>query len=143
MKTLDEVIKANECCNNDNRCEDCPYNGLGVCVLEREIDALYYLKEYRDYRTLKEGIEKQKQKLLNPPLTWEELKSMGGKPVWIESSEDIVKYIGWTIIRKIWDDRASFIIGDMDGDFFVEEITCLKCTYDKTWQVYRKEHYDN
>ena len=49
MKTLDEVIKANECCNNDNRCEECPYNGLGVCALERQLDALHYLKEYREH----------------------------------------------------------------------------------------------
>lgn len=51
MKTLDEVIKANECCDHgepDSRCEDCPYNGIGACCLERENDALYYLKKYRD-----------------------------------------------------------------------------------------------
>ena len=52
MKTLDEVIKANECCDHgepDSRCEDCPYNGIGACVLERETDALHYLKEYHEH----------------------------------------------------------------------------------------------
>ena len=50
MKTIDEVIRANECCNHgepDSRCEDCPYNGIGACCAERESDALHYLKELR------------------------------------------------------------------------------------------------
>ena len=50
MKTLDEVIKANECCDHgesDSKCEDCPYNGIGACCAERESDALYYLKKYK------------------------------------------------------------------------------------------------
>ena len=52
MKTLDEVIKANECCDHgemDSRCEDCPYNGIGACCAEREIDALHYLKHLQEY----------------------------------------------------------------------------------------------
>lgn len=52
MKTLGEVIKANECCDHgepDSRCEDCPYNGLGACCQERESNALYYLKEYHEH----------------------------------------------------------------------------------------------
>lgn len=51
MKTLDEVIRANECCDHgdlDSRCEDCPYSGIGACCLERETDALHYLYEYRE-----------------------------------------------------------------------------------------------
>lgn len=58
MKTLNEVIKANECCDHgelDSRCEDCPYNGIGACCLEREIDALYYLKEYREKQNILKG----------------------------------------------------------------------------------------
>ena len=50
MKTLDEVIKANECCDHgelDSRCEDCPYNGIGACCAERESDTLHYLEAYR------------------------------------------------------------------------------------------------
>lgn len=51
MKTLDEVIRANKCCDHgemDSRCEDCPYSGIGACLLEREADALYYLEEYKN-----------------------------------------------------------------------------------------------
>lgn len=53
MKTLDEVIKALECCENgepDSNCEECSYIGIGSCCLERENDALHYLKAYRDDR---------------------------------------------------------------------------------------------
>lgn len=48
MKTLNEVIKAFECCDHgepDSRCEECPYNGIGACCAEREADALHYLTE--------------------------------------------------------------------------------------------------
>ena len=51
MKTLDEVIKAHECCDHgepDSNCDECPYGALGACCAERESDALYYLKEYRN-----------------------------------------------------------------------------------------------
>ena len=53
MKTLEEVIKAFECCNHgefDSKCEDCHYNGIGACTLEREADGLNYLKEYQRYQ---------------------------------------------------------------------------------------------
>lgn len=53
MKTLDEVIKAIECCNHgepDSRCEECPYAGIGLCWAEEwTYDALHYLKEYRKH----------------------------------------------------------------------------------------------
>ena len=59
MKTLDEVIKAFEWCNNEDEnlddCTGCPYNtGQGTDCHERNVDALYYLKEYQE-----------KQKILN------------------------------------------------------------------------------
>ena len=68
MKTLDEVIKANECCDHcepDSRCEDCPYNGIGACALERETDALQWLKGYKVHIELdklrdKYGVTSQK-----------------------------------------------------------------------------------
>lgn len=67
MKTLDEVIKANECCDHgepDSRCEDCPYNGVGSCCLERENDALHYLQDYRmlgnDFAEKRQELEDEK-----------------------------------------------------------------------------------
>ena len=58
MKTLNEVITANECCDHgdlDSRCEDCPYSDIGACLLERETDALYYLKEYWKKQNILKG----------------------------------------------------------------------------------------
>ena len=84
MKTLEEVIKANECCDHgepDSRCEDCPYNGIGACCAERETDALHYLKEYKDAISRLDGarwfhVAAIKELQQNDPLTWDELKQM-------------------------------------------------------------------
>lgn len=64
MKVLDEVIKAFECCDHgepDGSCEDCPYNGIGFCCLERKNDALHYLKEYRKHLAQKLDDLRQKK----------------------------------------------------------------------------------
>ena len=53
MKTLDEVIKANECCDHcepDSNCKECPYISVPACALERETDALHYLREYKEMK---------------------------------------------------------------------------------------------
>ena len=84
MKSLDEVITANECCDHgepDSRCEDCPYNGIGACCAERESDALHYLKDMKnleeDYNILYNKYWREfNQQQENPPLTWDELKQM-------------------------------------------------------------------
>lgn len=127
MKSLDEVIKANECCDHgepDSRCEDCPYKGIGACCAKRESDALYYLKMYRsdmqmysenqkywedelklkikDFGDAKERYIKRLKELdigtLNEPLTWDELKQMEGKPVWVEQCNGDTK--GWFLILR-------------------------------------------
>ena len=52
MKTLDEVIKAFEwCCNDDeDECTECPYDGEDDGCHQRNLDALHYLKAYKDDR---------------------------------------------------------------------------------------------
>ena len=137
MKTLDEVIKANECCDHgepDSKCEDCPYNGIGACCAERETDALHYLKVLKDILDpLK--VKKNSCKITcpqcnsviaillpesNEPLTWDELQLMEGKPVWIEGPF-ITEGPHWIIVgpSHLYDGK---IVG-----------------YGKTWQAYRKE----
>ena len=72
MKTLEEVIKANECCDHgepDSRCEDCPYNGIGACCAERESDALQWLKGYRAHIELDKLRDKCETE--NEPLSWD------------------------------------------------------------------------
>lgn len=137
MKTLDEVIKANECCDHgepDSKCEDCPYNGIGACCAERETDALHYLKMLKDILDpLK--VKKNSCKITcpqcnsviaillpesNEPLTWDELQLMEGKPVWIEGPF-ITEGPHWIIVGP-----SHLYNGKMVG-------------YGKTWQAYRKE----
>ena len=145
MKSLNEVIKANECCDHgelDSKCEDCPYNGIGACCAERESDAFHYLKKYRDnYEARNNQVERyqkaaqQCEEVLkdyialkqialrqdNPPLTWNELKQMEGKPVWIEGPF-ITEGPHWIIVGP-----SHLFNGKIVG-------------YGKTWQAYRREN---
>ena len=136
MKTLDEVIKANECCNDDNRCEDCPYNGIGLCASERETDALHYLKIFQRHE---ERVHSQLDDLKeeyrpNDPLTWEELQQMTEKPVWVEyenhlSGRKQIKYKVWDVIDWITEDLIL-----VKGDYSYK-----KDEFGDVWQAYRKE----
>ena len=57
MKTLDEVIKALEICWEQGTCnKECPYMmAEPSCGLRRELDALHYLKEYREKQNILKG----------------------------------------------------------------------------------------
>ena len=153
MKTLDEVIKANECCDHgepDSRCEDCPYNGIGACCAERESDALHYLKEYRNKEMfynqsvdhMVQIINEHEDRVCaylaemrkNDPLTWDELRTMEGKPVWFES--EYYKTKQWGIITFINDNDLSAIGYD---NRLVTEIRAFKDDNYAPWQAYRKE----
>lgn len=167
MKTLDEVIKAFEICIGyycSNAEHDvCPYLGesdMG-CMKEPEKDALYYLKMYRSDQIQWEAdrklwVDKQKQvdearqkyidKLkeleigtLNDPLTWDELKGMEGKPVWIE----LLNY-------GMWDDPSHrvdlewWVIGEVRKDdiilaTYLDEMELCEDDLGVIWQAYRKE----
>ena len=148
MKTLDEVIKANECCDHgepDSRCEDCPYNGIGACCAERESDALHYLKEYQqtvkwieiEAEQFEQTCEFIRKATANDPLTWDELQKMEGKPVWVEIlSDEIDLSSRWMMVARetkahslplaYTDDMGHWIYGHEDD-------------LGKTWQAYRKE----
>ena len=141
MKTIDEVIKANECCDHgetDSRCEDCPYNGIGACCAEREFDALNYLKEYKRISARLEkialgNITETLEKFDNPPLTWDELRTMEGKPVWVEA--DYFEK-GWLLVD------ASL------ADIWVTGYDCAEHQLREeaigiSWQAYRKERYES
>ena len=157
MKTLDEVIKALEICANNQRCIDgCPYYKNDCPQYEMEKDALHYLKEYRDRKeTLRNWTEKaisEQQNIAdaymlykiasgkekdNLPLTWDELKTMEGKPVWVEVlSDEIDLSSRWMLVARetkahslplaYTDDIGHWIFGHEDK-------------LGKTWQAYRKE----
>lgn len=140
MNTMDEVIKALECCELGSMysmCESCPYTGIGNCNAEIQEDALHYLKKYREeYKALVKAINEAidvemkyyhmiEELERNNPLTWDELRAMKGKPIWVEYSGYTPN---WEIIENI-------------GVVVETNISMLhKEDQGITWQAYRKEH---
>ena len=141
-KTLDEVIKALEYCLNpvDNfgNCNaECPY--IHCCdpsnhdVTE---DALHYLKEYREKH---DDILQMEEALGyceisdNPPLTWNELENMEGKPVWVEADSGIA---GWWLVDTIFDLENDILIGFISRYGYIERSRKMQGI---CWQAYRKE----
>lgn len=153
MKTLDEVIKDFEICLkaslNLESCNGCSYADEydPRCRSHNSADVLHYLKEYKEqqemlsywsekaiseqqtiadaYMFYKIASEKEKDNL---PLSWEELMTMEGKPVWVEQEITKKKYCGWVIIKAVADNAIV-----TDSRLFYAD------NYGKTWQAYRKE----
>lgn len=130
MKTLDEVIKTFE---------------SGYLITDKtKNEALHYLKEYKNTdENYKKAIahvtevidhyEKMVADYLavnNPPLTWDELKGMEGKPVWMECEYFFRPQ--WVILTDVYDEKAMFI-----GDRIVDSE--LKEEMGNIWQAFRKE----
>ena len=154
MKTLDEVIKAFEHCTDQNpdpdydSCAECPYcDAVKGCCRDNAhmTDALHYLREYRSEKVMweadrkgyldwieqyKEAREKHQQVVIelkrNDPLTWDELKQMEGKPVWVEPVKE------WMLITEVDEEDCDIWLLSLDGldyDLMLHE----------NWQAYRKE----
>lgn len=148
MKTLEEVINIME----------------GVGLIDWGADALYYLKMYRsdmqmyaenqkhwedelmqkikDFGDAKERFVKRLKELdigtLNEPLTWEQLKTMEGKPVWIEWISGTWKGSHkWVLIGKSADVMLAFASLDVAQAYtgYLREMGL-----GKSWQAYRKEN---
>ena len=139
MKTLDEVIQAQEICLR-GACDKCSYDNdnFDICDVKLQSDVLYYLKEYREMKKHLACLDDAEirgddtQIINNPPLTWDELKNMGGKPVWIEN--DYSRFYGWEMVEKLG--RNKWLTGEIlktSGGFYRKE------DQGKTWNVYRKE----
>ena len=160
MKTLDEVIMELKTIYDRYEAEGCFY-----CSFQRECvgsycylyDALHYLKEYRsdqiqweadreDWRDKWESYIEARERHLdavkelkrNDLLTWDELRTMEGKPVLVEWISGTWKGLHkWILIRRIEDLIMEFTALDVarvsyDGNL---QKYCLG----KTWQAYRKE----
>ena len=156
MKTLDEVIKALELCNDDTAdCKDCPYRDLNEggleCASWNLEEGINYLKMYRSDMQMyavnqKLWEDKLAQKIkefgdakdryiaklkeldigtLNEPLSWDELKQMVMKPVWVKVN------IGF------W----AFIVETECAEREIKpRITCLDCTTDRRFNIYKEEY---
>ena len=136
MKSFDEVIKALSICGRHSNCEGCPYENVSysteignTCKDIMHYDALYYMQDRID--------ECQEA---NPPLTWDELRTMEGKPVWVEVlSDEIDLSSRWMLVARetkahslplaYTDDIGHWIFGHEDK-------------LGKIWQAYRKERFN-
>lgn len=164
MKTIDDVLKAYDICINEKSCDDCPYTehdeeGKWACSLCGDCtrDTVYYLEQYKKTKELLFDVLKRLEKSENLyhdtvtelskwededwkdrclPLTWDELKQMVGKPVWIEYNlhlSDKFFHRGiWIIIPRI-----EFWLNDevitYNGYFF------CKSEMEEYWKAYKKE----
>ena len=142
MKTLDEAIAY-----FDNQTQQ-RHVYLTEDTEDIYNDALHYLKELKSERERKsqmleeahKAIEAEKKRLLeafmeNPPLTWDELKQMECKPVWVEYGNFAMSRKGKT---KIW-----LLVDKFEGKY-VYMRNCIGTQYffnkdEEYWQAYRKE----
>ena len=130
MKTLEEVIDKLE------KADTTWSNIKNNLKYEDFRDALNYLKEYRKLDSLDAVAFSEDD---NDPLTWDELKTMEGKPVWIEM-----------LSHDIWEDPAHrvdsewWVIGEIRKDdiiaaTYLDEMELCEEDIGVIWQAYRKE----
>ena len=128
MKTLDEVIEY-----FNGQCK-MRHVYLTEDADERFYDALHYLKQLQkiedEYEELKDWWAEEHAE--NVPLSWDELKTMEGKPVWLE----LLKTSDW----KGWDVVSGFTTDDVFGEIMVTvRDDYFKSEFGKTWKAYRRE----
>lgn len=136
MFTLDEVIKMFEdtwvCPSVDEANEYCEM------MVARDA-ALHYLKIFQRHEERVRGqLDDLKEEYRpNEPLTWDELRTMEGKPVFVEVDE---KYKGWVMVGKFY---SLFENEDLDAHvnlyYFGRSMEYSKEMYGYYWQAYRKE----
>ena len=160
-KSLDEVI------NTLLKDRAVTYYGNVIVPLQDLADALHYLEIFRDtinalnverencieaackYIEAEKELESQKVQMMwvdkhfefeitdNQPLTWDELKQMEGKPVWLEvkyhNPEATYKY--WTIVKYFDSNEGGDMVFTGTGFYY-------KDLLEVDWQVYRKERND-
>lgn len=126
MKTLDEVIKAFEYTYEND-----------PVAWTYGVDVLHYLKEYQGYligKEISEAFDEAYTEMYNPPLTWNELRQMEGKPVWVEAESLSVGvspyWKDWYIIKSFSNDEFMYC---NDGFEWAKEMQ------GRLWQAYRKE----
>ena len=155
MKTLEETIEGMTALLLSGECID---------LSDVVTSARHYLKEYQaskealvidrerfteaclHHMEAKEKLEAQRIQMMwvdknfsfeepNNPLTWDELKTMEGKPVWIECPT-ISNADRWTVIKKfnpVGGNKNLFEMETEDGGLF------LRKNQGKIWNAYRKE----
>ena len=147
MKTLNEVIKAVHHCGLLSSFDDtyeydggCPYEVCSKCEQKRMLgkDIVRYLEAYcddKDDLTALRAYWAEQQ--ANPALTWEDLKQMFHKPVWLETKTKK----GWVIIN----DFEAVTPNSENVNVIHTSHKGAKCSHfqkhlmGRTWQAYKKE----
>ena len=133
MKSLDEVIKDLEEQIDDEM--NCEYSSNWIVSKYDVEDAIQYLKMYKELANDSVSFVKWKE---NPPLTWEELRHMEGKPVWIEQFDAIDSTRGWRCCNWMlieFINNSYLDARNSDG----EQYNLNKDEQGYIWQAYRKE----
>lgn len=142
-QTLDEAIDALVFCSK-GLCEYCPFNkeDRNLCQNAKCAVALGYLKEYKKNCEDLVNVTKdlKKQYILNnltnnrTLLTWEELKTMKGKPVWIELiyHHPEQKYEYYDTIER-FDDIEGYEFVDLAKTGYL-----YKSLLGREWKAYRR-----
>lgn len=102
-----------------------------------------YKKLLREFESFRQDYEALKlywaESQDNPPLTWDELKAMAGKPVWVEIlSKTLPLESSWGIATggsyKTWQGVESWTLVRPGAVYSLPV-----AQYGKTWQAFRKE----
>ena len=153
MKSLDEVIDSiTKQSGLEIRDQGHPKKDRFWVDRDTYNDALYYLRMYysdkvqweSDRKHYEDWIEQYKESrnkhqqavkemLKNPPLTWEELKEMVGKPVWVETDEEVKR---WEIIEGIYQSQEE---PHLECFFTKSDFCYSKLTIGEAWNAYRRE----
>lgn len=145
MITLDRAIELMEAQVGE-------LSGVTGVVLYAD-DILHYLRELKLFRQtpIMQGIHKaQKECALypvdnweedepdsNPALTWDELKQMEGKPVWVEEPYAKVWHGEWKVVDMLYD--GDYWDEDEKEFLTTDEERYHKTEQGKTWKAFRKE----
>lgn len=140
MKTLDEVIKAVHHCGLLTGFDDtyeydggCPYEDCSKCEQKRMLgkDIIHYLAAYKDDKNELTALRAfWKEQQANAPLTWDELRTMEGKPVWVEHKH----YSKWLIVYEVYENTIV-----LDGNGFYTQYFSDDNNEEVRWKAYRKE----
>ena len=142
MRTLEEVINAIE--KAHIQIARCLEWGVGFEYDdELKEDALFYLKEYQEKtdeicklaKIMADSWELRKQTMAfedrNDPISWDELKQMEGKPVWMERNV-CDGFREWCLVHaiidgEIWfykiesDDIYNLVLNSKKGETFADQ----------------------
>ena len=155
MKSFDEVTKALSICGRHSDCEGCPYENISypteignTCKDIMHYDTLHYLKTIETTENLYHDAVNELSKWKDEdwkdrclPLTWDELRQMEGKPIWLEEIEDDKILFGqWDIVSG-FSYSENFDLIDYENTIidFYRSGNRTKFGLCKSWQAYRKE----